>query len=174
MGERNYFSGNRCTLWDLALSETPFRRLHFQLYLFNESVWIWIKISLKFVADYPIENKSALVQVMAWCGPGDRALSEAMLVCLPTHICITRPQRVKKGFCWLLKNIKAHFHVIPFVDVKTELLDDKELCILRSQHHGCCCLCDARSSRRAQRARSMGPTWGPPGADRTQVGPMCV
>ena len=31
---------------------------------------------------------------MAWCQPGDKPLSEPMMVRLPTHICITRPQWV--------------------------------------------------------------------------------
>ena len=36
----------------------------------------------------------ALVQIMAWCRPGNKPLSEPMLVCLMMHICITRPQWV--------------------------------------------------------------------------------
>ena len=37
--------------------------------LFNENVWISIKISLKFVPRSPINNISALVQIMAWRRP---------------------------------------------------------------------------------------------------------
>ena len=29
---------------------------------------------------------------MAWCWPDDKPLSELMMVCLLTHICVTRPQ----------------------------------------------------------------------------------
>ena len=36
----------------------------------------------------------ALVQIMAWRRPGDKPLSEPMLVRLPTHICVTPPQWV--------------------------------------------------------------------------------
>ena len=32
---------------------------------------------------------------MAWCRSGDKPLSEPMMVSLPMHICITRPQWVK-------------------------------------------------------------------------------
>ena len=32
---------------------------------------------------------------MAWRRPGDKPLSEPMMVCLLTHICVTRPQWVK-------------------------------------------------------------------------------
>ena len=43
----------------------------------------------------PINNISALVQVVAWRRSGDKPLSEPMMVGLPTHICVTRPQWVK-------------------------------------------------------------------------------
>ena len=62
----------------------------------NENVWIWLKIPLKFVPRGPINNIPALVQIMAWRRPGDKPLSEPMLVFVPTHICVTRPQWVKK------------------------------------------------------------------------------
>ena len=45
---------------------------------------------------YSIYNIPALVQIMAWCLPGDKPLSEPMVVSLPMHICITRPQWVKR------------------------------------------------------------------------------
>ena len=61
----------------------------------NENVWISIKISLNFVSKGPINNIPALVQIMAWCHPGNMPLSEPMMVSLPTHICVTRPQWFK-------------------------------------------------------------------------------
>ena len=60
----------------------------------NENVWISFKIPLKFVPRGPINNISALVQIMAWHRPDDKPLSEPMLVFVPTHICVTRPQWV--------------------------------------------------------------------------------
>ena len=45
----------------------------------NENVWISIKISLKFVRKDPIDDKPALVQVMAWCRTGYKPLPEPML-----------------------------------------------------------------------------------------------
>ena len=62
----------------------------------NENVWIPIKISLKFVPKDPINNIPALVQIMARRRPGDKPLSEPMMVNLLIHICVTRPQWVKK------------------------------------------------------------------------------
>ena len=67
----------------------------FRWIFLNENVWISIKISLKFVPRGPINYISTLVQVMAWRRPGDKPLSEPMMVRLPTHICVTRPQWVK-------------------------------------------------------------------------------
>ena len=58
----------------------------------NENARIAIKISLKFVPKGPINSIPALVQIMAWRRPGDKPLSEPMMVCLLTHICVTRPQ----------------------------------------------------------------------------------
>ena len=60
----------------------------------NENVWITIKISLKFVPKGPINNTPAMVQIMAWRRPGDKPLSEPMMVSLLTHICVARPQWV--------------------------------------------------------------------------------
>ena len=65
----------------------------------NENVWISINISLKFVPRGPINNIPTLLQVMAWRRPGDKPLSEPMMVRLTTHICVTRPQWVKKWLC---------------------------------------------------------------------------
>ena len=67
----------------------------FKCIFLNENVWILIKISLKFVPKGPINNIPGLVQIMAWHRPGDKPLSEPMMVSLQTHICVTRPQWVK-------------------------------------------------------------------------------
>ena len=67
----------------------------FKCIFFNENEWILLKISLKFVPKGQINNIPALVQIMAWRRPGDKPLSEPMMVSLPTHICITWPQWVK-------------------------------------------------------------------------------
>ena len=51
----------------------------FKCIFLNEKVRISIKISLKFVPKGPIDNESALVQVMAWRRTGDKPLPEPML-----------------------------------------------------------------------------------------------
>ena len=58
----------------------------------NENLWISLKIPLKFVPKGPINTIPSLVQIMAWRRLGDKSLSEPMMVSLPTHICVTRPQ----------------------------------------------------------------------------------
>ena len=79
---------------------TPFRRL--KCVFLNENVWIPFQISLKFLPKGPINNIPALVQIMAWRRPGDKPLSEPMMIRLPTHICVTRPQWVKGFFlCYI-------------------------------------------------------------------------
>ena len=82
----------------------------FKCVLLNENVWITIKNSLKFVPKGLINNIPALVQIMAWCRPGDKPLSEPMLISLPTHICVTRPRWVNNNlpphlYCWSLTDI---------------------------------------------------------------------
>ena len=68
----------------------------FKCIFFNENIWISNKIALKLVPKGPINNISALVQMMAWWRPGNKPLSEPMMVSLLTHICDNWPQRVNR------------------------------------------------------------------------------
>ena len=67
----------------------------FKCIFLNENIWIPIKISMKVVPKGPVNDIPSLVQIMAWRRPGDKPLSEPMMVSLTAHICITRPQWVK-------------------------------------------------------------------------------
>ena len=67
----------------------------FKCIFLNENEWISIKISLKLVPKGQINNIPSLFQIMAWRRPGDKPLSEAMMVSLLTHICVTWPQWIK-------------------------------------------------------------------------------
>ena len=58
----------------------------------NENVIISIKFSLQFVPKGPINNIPVLVQIMAWRRPGNKPLSEAVMVSLLKHICVPRSQ----------------------------------------------------------------------------------
>ena len=73
----------------------------------NENVRISIKFSLKFVPKGPINNIPALFQIMAWHRSGDKPLSEPMMVSLPTHICVTRPQWVNTQHSWIQHFIRT-------------------------------------------------------------------
>ena len=66
----------------------------FKRIFFNENVWISLKISLTFVLKVRINNIPALGEIMTWRRPGDKPLSEPVLVSLLTHICVIRPQWV--------------------------------------------------------------------------------
>ena len=77
----------------------------------NENEWISPGISLKFVPKVRINNIPALVQIMDWRRSGNKPLSEPMMVSLPTHICVTRPQWINSaeyGPCCLLSENVAH------------------------------------------------------------------
>ena len=84
----------------------------FKCIFMNEKFCISIPTSLKFVSRGPIDNKSALVQVMAWRRPGDKPLSEPMMASLLGHICITRPQWINRflwELSWHLTEIKKSY-----------------------------------------------------------------
>ena len=72
----------------------------FKCIFVDEKVWIFLKISLKFVSKFRIYNIPALAQIMAWRRSGDKPLLEQTMVSLLTHICVTLPQ-------WV--NIRANF-----------------------------------------------------------------
>ena len=66
----------------------------FKRIFLNENIKISIKVTLKFVPKGPINKSPSLVPIMAWRRPGDKPLSEPMMISLLTHICVTRLQLV--------------------------------------------------------------------------------
>ena len=90
---------SRCHLTHWGRYKTAAISQTFSNTFLKESVWIPIKISLKFVSKGPIIHIPPLVQTMAWRRPGSNPLSESMMVSLLTHICVTRPQWVKQDPC---------------------------------------------------------------------------
>ena len=72
----------------------------FKCIFLNENIWISFKISLKFVPKFRNHNIPALVQIMAWRRPGDKPLSEPMMVSFLTHIYVTRHQWVNPVGHW--------------------------------------------------------------------------
>ena len=66
----------------------------FKWIFLNENISISIKIYLKSVPEGPVNHISALVQVTICGRPGDKPISQPMMVSLLMHICVTRPQWV--------------------------------------------------------------------------------
>ena len=99
--------------WDkmAAISQTTF-----------SSAFSWMKtfdfplnFLLKFVPTRLINNIPALGQIMAWRRSGDKPLSETMMVILPTHICVTRPQ-------WVITTV-----INNHINITTENNDNNDL-----------------------------------------------
>ena len=51
-----------------------------------------IKDSLKCILKGPMNNIPSLIQIMAWRRPGDKPLSEPMMIISLKHICVTWPE----------------------------------------------------------------------------------
>ena len=86
---------------------------HFECIFLNENVWISLKVSLKFLPKVWINNIPAMVQIMAWCWPGDKpSVSVPMMAHLLTHICITRPQWGKKWHICSKENPIVKIHIV--------------------------------------------------------------
>ena len=94
-----------------------------KLIFLNENVLI-----SKFVPKGPINNIPALVQIMAWRRPGDKPLSEPVMVRLLTHIYVTRPQWVNA------EDLHAHQN-----RTSTALCDKKMGDMLALNHARCLC-----------------------------------
>ena len=78
----------------------------FKSIFLNENVRISIKISLKFVPKGPINKIPALVQMMAWHRPGDKPLSEPMMVRLLMNL-----KMWKKTQGNLLSNLQLRYYI---------------------------------------------------------------
>ena len=96
----------------------------FRCILLPENVWIFIKISLYFLPVVSVNNFPALVQIMAWHRPGDRLLSEPLMVRLAMimhHSASTSYYRfgnaisnnntylIYRSFLWDVINHKCHW-----------------------------------------------------------------
>ena len=74
------------------------------------------KISLMFVPNVPINNIPTLVQIIAWRQPGDKQLSELMMIRLPymchwasMRLCQTKLEKFGH-FCTFVAEIYCHAH----------------------------------------------------------------
>ena len=73
------------THWGQDKMAAIFHMTFWNGFFFNENVSIFIKIPIKFVSKVPINNITALIQVVACHWPGDRQLSEPIMFSLLMH-----------------------------------------------------------------------------------------
>ena len=99
------------THWD-QYKRLTFHRQHFQTYFLERRVEILMVISLKCVVKGQINNIPALVQIMAWCQPGNKPFSETMMENLLMHLCVTLPQLLKEQ--WILTSVASILHCYSF------------------------------------------------------------
>ena len=84
----------------------------FKRIFMHENVWTLRKISLNCVPKVPINNILALVQIMAWRRPGNKPLSEPIMVRSLMNLCITRPQWVNDAILTLFKVLPPFMYAI--------------------------------------------------------------
>ena len=96
------------------------------------------RISLRFVSQGPIKNIPALWHKIAWRGPGNKPLSEPMMVRLPTHICVTRPLWVDKNTTKI--QVYHRLGLISNWDVCPEIFSPMSWCVLLGSAE-CASLC---------------------------------
>ena len=73
---------------------------NFKRIFLNINARISTRISRMFVPKGRVNTMPALVQIMAWCRPGNKPLSEPMMVRLQMHICVHWPQWVSTCIIW--------------------------------------------------------------------------
>ena len=80
-----------------AISQTTFSSAFYWMKMFEFRLKFHrsLFLSVQLTICWHFNNMLALVQTMAWRSPGDKPLSEPMMVSLPTHICVTWPQCVR-------------------------------------------------------------------------------
>ena len=81
-----YFILHACVTWVNTLKPRQ-NGCHFpydilKCIILTENICILIEISLNFVTNGPINNTLALFKIMAWRQPGDKPLSEPVVVCV--------------------------------------------------------------------------------------------
>ena len=92
----------------------------FKYIFLNETDRIPIQVSLIYVFRSPVDNKPALVQIMAWCRRGDKPISEPILTqFIDAYIFGTRGRWVnidKAGKPpWFLDCLKKALHVLVYL-----------------------------------------------------------
>ena len=161
-----------------AISQTTFSRAFAWMKMYEFRL-----ISLKFVPKGPINNIPALVQIMAWRRPGDKLLSEAMVVNLPTHIYVSRPQWVKLPLTFVapIMSFKFVLSTMRSSNMKQRYKSSNEICAALDKQcsmtcfficnsDSCYVVCSNPDSK--VHGANMGPIWGRLDRGGSHVGPM--
>ena len=73
----------------------------FKCIFLNESICIFIKLSVKFAPEGPTDNKLALFRVMAWCSTGNKPLPGPMMTnVLKQHMASLGQKELKDWGCF--------------------------------------------------------------------------
>ena len=72
----------------------------------KDTFGILIKISLIFVAKGPIDNKSALVQVVAWYQTGDKPIRDPMVTMLTDIYVSHHCNKLNRNTAWLRDTVR--------------------------------------------------------------------
>ena len=114
----NPYTGNSYTINTLRLRQDGRHVANdiFKCIFLNKNVWFRIRTPPKFVPKRLFNNIPALVQIMAWRRSYNKPLSVPMMVSLPMHICVTRPQWVKiTSLCWNVPKLAARAHEMGWI-----------------------------------------------------------
>ena len=77
----------------------------FKCVFLDKNILISINISLKCVPKGPINNIPAQIPIIAWRRPGDKPLSEPMMVSSLTYICVTRAHWIERTNPWAIRTV---------------------------------------------------------------------
>ena len=64
-----------------------------------------------------LKTVNTFVQIMVWRRPGDKPLSEPMMVSLLTHICVTRPQWVNTCGVTVYRWLSVRLQYLPWAKI---------------------------------------------------------
>ena len=100
----------------------------FKCIFLNENELISLQSSLTCVPKVQINNIPSLVHIMAWCRPGNKPLSEPMMISLLMHICVTRPE-------WVITTMQVHTIITQFHYIVNMMINCREkLVVLKLSH----------------------------------------
>ena len=104
---------------------------HFICFYLSPYQFFLFSGELRYYMFYRVFRFSCLVPIMAWRRPGDKPLSEPMMVSSPTHICVTRPQWVKTIKYSMVSvpeggaSSSYKWSIIAFIEIHSQIILDK-------------------------------------------------